>query len=127
MPFDSSIKLIIFIPSTVNTMSFRITCGLITDPDKGDLHTERFSFPNKVMGILWLSQINHIKTTVENRNIDAPTDIYQANARTWVQLVREFKNTWGERCVPSDIRRALNRTESFLGINETTWSNNNQA
>ena len=74
----------------------------------------------------WNREVHEIKDEIEainNACIAGTTtqDQQKPNYIAWVQRVKRFVNSFGEKHVPNDIKYALNDTERGVGLQVTQW------
>jgi hypothetical protein len=80
------------------------------------------SFPDLETYDTWRLEAGGLRDVIADINYAVrPGKARVPKYREWLELVHGFVQTWGERLVPRDIKRAVNSVEGGIGVPLTVW------
>ena len=88
-----------------------------------------FLFPTAQEGMSWSLEVDAIKHSIADTNrrmpqgLDMHRDIifFKETYQPWLDVVHNFKETWGSQYIPNDVRWAVNNIEENTNQALTLW------
>ena len=91
------------------------------------IHQEIFSFATEAEKVSWDQGVHAIKTESSRifakKEEEGLTAAVRVLYQSWMDLIKTFKDTFGENRLPMDIKWTLNSAEEGLKVEVTQWVN----